>query len=99
MWAFAEEFIINGNVWTKNQAIMDLGAILCVSSNPRCYICPMSVLCEYYKQGTPGDEERLAHARTIIKVNHNKVQLKDVPLEELPDLYRNLQENIAHAKT
>ncbi|PWI48370.1 adenine glycosylase [Candidatus Heimdallarchaeota archaeon B3_Heim] len=53
MWAFAEEFIINGNVWTKNQAIMDLGAILCVSSNPRCYICPMNVLCKYYKQVVP----------------------------------------------
>ncbi|MHA2289790.1 MAG: A/G-specific adenine glycosylase, partial [Promethearchaeota archaeon] len=50
MWKFAEEFIIGGNVWNKNQAIMDLGATLCISVKPRCYICPMNVLCAYYDE-------------------------------------------------
>ena len=53
MWLYAEEFLEGGNVWSKNQAIMDLGAILCVSSKPRCYICPMNVLCTYYQKVVP----------------------------------------------
>jgi A/G-specific adenine glycosylase len=53
MWIFAEEFIMGGDVWKKNQAIMDLGATLCVSVKPRCYICPMNILCTYYEQIVP----------------------------------------------
>jgi len=53
IWIFAEEFTIGGNVWQKNQAILDLGATLCVSAKPKCYFCPMSILCMYYKEIVP----------------------------------------------
>ncbi len=53
IWIFSEKFIENGNVWIKNQAIMDLGAMICIATTPKCYICPMNTLCEYYIQVVP----------------------------------------------
>ena len=35
-----------------NQAMMDLGATVCLPKNPRCLVCPVAELCEARKQGT-----------------------------------------------
>lgn len=35
-----------------NQALMDLGAGICVPGNPRCNICPLSKFCLAYQKGT-----------------------------------------------
>jgi A/G-specific adenine glycosylase len=32
-------------VFDFNQALMDLGAMVCVARNPRCLICPMTKSC------------------------------------------------------
>jgi A/G-specific adenine glycosylase len=53
IWSIAEAFVASGNVWKKNQAIMDLGALLCIAKKPKCYICPMTVICEYYRKVMP----------------------------------------------
>jgi A/G-specific adenine glycosylase len=53
IWSIAEAFVDSGNVWKKNQAIMDLGAIVCVAKKPKCYTCPMTPICEYYKKIIP----------------------------------------------
>jgi A/G-specific adenine glycosylase len=53
IWLIAEEFISNGDVWHKNQAIMDLGATICVAKQPNCYICPMNSFCQYYHRVVP----------------------------------------------
>ncbi len=53
IWLFAEEFISNGDVWNKNQAIMDLGATICIAKQPNCYLCPMNVICQYYRLVVP----------------------------------------------
>jgi len=34
-----------------NQAMMELGAILCTPKSPRCLLCPVSVFCDARKQG------------------------------------------------
>ncbi len=36
-----------------SQAIMDLGATVCLARQPRCAQCPMTSLCEAFKQGQP----------------------------------------------
>jgi A/G-specific adenine glycosylase len=36
------------------QAMMDLGATICTSRNPRCLLCPLSAQCEGYRTGEPG---------------------------------------------
>ncbi|MHA1942276.1 MAG: A/G-specific adenine glycosylase [Candidatus Hodarchaeales archaeon] len=53
IWKYAEEFILGGNVWRKNQAIMDLGAVICIAKKPYCYICPVKMICRYYHSEVP----------------------------------------------
>ena len=53
MWSIAEAYVASGNVWKKNQSIMDLGAMLCVATKPKCYICPMTSICEYFRKVIP----------------------------------------------
>lgn len=53
VWSVAESFVASGNVWKKNQAIMDLGATLCIAKKPKCYICPMTPICEFFKKVIP----------------------------------------------
>ncbi len=36
-----------------NQALMDLGASVCIPKNPRCEICPVQALCRAYQEGAP----------------------------------------------
>ena len=33
---------------THNQAIMELGALICTAGKPRCVMCPISEICAYY---------------------------------------------------
>ena len=37
-----------------NQAVMELGATVCLPREPLCKSCPVSALCEAHKQGTQG---------------------------------------------
>lgn len=39
---------------TFNQAVMELGALVCTPKNPACNICPMAPGCEAFKQNTTG---------------------------------------------
>ncbi len=48
IWALSEALISSGNVWVINQGILDLGAIICVAGKPKCPVCPMIAICEYY---------------------------------------------------
>lgn len=38
-----------------NQAMMDLGATICVPGTPACEKCPVSALCDAYREGDPED--------------------------------------------
>ena len=47
LWALAEAVLPRRDGWTINQALMDLGAQLCVARNPRCLECPMQRRCHF----------------------------------------------------
>ncbi len=36
-------------VWTFNQALMELGALVCTARAPRCAACPVRAACRYYE--------------------------------------------------
>lgn len=46
LWALAEKHLPRGRAGDYNQALMDLGATLCLPKNPRCLLCPVSELCQ-----------------------------------------------------
>ncbi len=44
-WAVAGELVDRGRSGDFNQAMMELGAVICVPGNPRCEQCPVASLC------------------------------------------------------
>lgn len=52
LWRLAAENLPPGRAGDYNQALMDLGATICVPKNPRCLICPLMELCAARLEGT-----------------------------------------------
>jgi A/G-specific adenine glycosylase len=52
LWDLAERNLPEGHAGDYNQALMDLGATICVPKNPRCLICPVIQLCQARQNGT-----------------------------------------------
>jgi A/G-specific adenine glycosylase len=45
MWRFAEEFLPQKNAGEVNQALMELGSLVCTPTNPKCAKCPLQEYC------------------------------------------------------
>jgi A/G-specific adenine glycosylase len=45
LWSVSEALVPHRHVFDFNQALMDLGATVCVARNPRCLVCPMARSC------------------------------------------------------
>jgi A/G-specific adenine glycosylase len=54
--ALAREAVPAGNGYTWNQAIMELGALVCTATRPRCAICPLQAYCRAYAAWKTADE-------------------------------------------
>ncbi len=48
-WAVAEAALARDDAYDWNQALMDLGATVCVARNPRCQVCPVQEWCSAYR--------------------------------------------------
>ena len=55
IWAAASEQLPKGQAGAYNQALMDLGAVVCSPRNPRCGQCPISDDCKAFQTGRQGD--------------------------------------------
>jgi len=51
LWQFAEEILPRTNSGKLNQALMDLGSLVCTPKSPKCAECPVFPFCESAKQG------------------------------------------------
>jgi A/G-specific adenine glycosylase len=47
----AERLLAHGRAGDYNQAIMELGAMLCTPRKPKCLLCPVSTFCQAYAKG------------------------------------------------
>ena len=45
LWTVARQVTPSGQAHLFNQAIMDLGATICVARTPRCSVCPLRRVC------------------------------------------------------
>jgi len=52
LWKLAKDNLPKGKAADFNQALMDLGAMICVPKNPRCFICPAMKECKARANGT-----------------------------------------------
>ena len=46
LWAFAYGMVDTENPFDYNQAMMDIGATLCLPRNPKCGLCPLESICK-----------------------------------------------------
>jgi A/G-specific adenine glycosylase len=56
LWTLSETLVPHREVFDFNQALMDLGAMVCVARRPKCLVCPMMKGCRAFPY-TP-DRER-----------------------------------------
>jgi A/G-specific adenine glycosylase len=55
LWQLADENLPAGHAGDYNQALMDLGATICVPKHPRCLICPVMKYCRARQSGTQNE--------------------------------------------
>ncbi|HEU5090424.1 MAG TPA: A/G-specific adenine glycosylase [Roseiflexaceae bacterium] len=53
----AQTLVPPGNGWQWNQAIMELGALVCTAANPLCWRCPLREQCRDYAWRRSADEQ------------------------------------------
>jgi len=53
----ARDAVPSGQGWAWNQAIMELGALLCTAAAPACWRCPVQVHCRAYATRRAADEQ------------------------------------------
>ena len=70
LWALAEENLPSGDAGDYNQALMDLGAAICLPRNPACLLCPLSELCQARALGI---QEQRPVLKPKVKVPHYTV--------------------------
>ena len=49
----ADRLVPTGRAWAWNQAVLDLGATVCLRSRPRCGHCPVASSCRWRRAGGP----------------------------------------------
>ena len=49
VWALSAALLPRRHVFDYNQALMDLGAMVCVARKPRCPVCPMRPICRSFQ--------------------------------------------------
>jgi A/G-specific adenine glycosylase len=48
LWTISETLVPHKHVFDFNQALMDLGAVVCNARKPQCAVCPMKKLCRSF---------------------------------------------------
>ncbi|MEO6022415.1 MAG: A/G-specific adenine glycosylase [Burkholderiales bacterium] len=87
LWQHAELALPDNNIETYTQALMDLGATLCLRSRPLCAACPISARCVAYRQHrvhelpSPRPKKTVPEKSTTMLMVRNKAE---VLLEKRP---------------
>jgi A/G-specific adenine glycosylase len=74
LWQEAERLLPRSNLEAHTQGLMDLGAMVCTRTKPRCTACPVHGTCVAFKRGWVGElpaprpRRQLPHKRTVMLV-------------------------------
>jgi A/G-specific adenine glycosylase len=58
LWQMSETLVPVKHVFDFNQALMDLGAMVCIARKPKCLVCPMTKICRSYPYSDVSPEAR-----------------------------------------
>lgn len=64
LWSLAEALLPERNCGDFNQALMELGALVCKPVNPRCHVCPLRRVCATRGDALPVRKQRRSRAMT-----------------------------------
>lgn len=87
LWAVASGILPAKKAGLFNEALMELGALICSPKNPNCLLCPVQTGCQGYDSGRPGDlpvrkpRKRIPHfdvAAAVIR-NNRKILITQRP--------------------
>jgi A/G-specific adenine glycosylase len=70
LWGLAREHLPKGKAGDYNQALMDLGATICLPKSPRCPSCPLMEICESHTNGTQEQRPVLRPKKEIPQYVH-----------------------------
>jgi A/G-specific adenine glycosylase len=76
LWELSERLLSKRDPALHNQAIMELGALVCVPGQPRCERCPLIGHCAAYEQGVAGRLPSVRPRRTFVEVEDAAVVVR-----------------------
>jgi A/G-specific adenine glycosylase len=76
LWATAEEILPRTNVAEFNQALMELGSLVCTPANPKCDACPVKQNCEAFAQGLQNEIPKAAAKQKFTDLREAAVVVK-----------------------
>lgn len=76
LWRLAEALVPARHPGEFNQALMDLGATICVPRRPRCSQCPVSWACRSWKHDQADRWPVTARRATPIRMDHHIIALR-----------------------
>jgi A/G-specific adenine glycosylase len=91
LWKISESLIPKGRPNAFNQALMDLGSMICAPKDPLCHRCPLYRCCKAKASGNPQRypsrevKKRIPHIEAIsgVILRNGKVLLRQRPLKGL----------------
>lgn len=75
-WELQEKLIPKGEARFFNQALMELGALVCSTKNPACALCPVRNFCGAYKKDSAENYPVRQKRKKIVKVSASAVVLR-----------------------
>lgn len=87
LWEYSEALTPGDDTGRFNQAMMDLGSMICLKSRPLCEACPVSGFCQSYRDDTqalypqkkPKKQKPLKHTVMLLVKNGDRVMLQRRP--------------------
>jgi A/G-specific adenine glycosylase len=77
LWQIAQDLLPDKNPGDFNQALMELGALICLPSSPRCPLCPVGGYCAANAEGDPTAYPELAKSKRWLDVRHAAALLEE----------------------
>jgi A/G-specific adenine glycosylase len=81
----ARAAVPSGRGWVWNQAIMELGALICTAQSPACWRCPLRQHCRDYAARVAADGQALGGAAAPVK---RIAERREAPFKETSRFFR-----------
>lgn len=84
----AAEALPPGESWAWNQAIMELGALICRADAPDCWRCPLRAECRAYNERRTADEQLFNYPQQPRTIRRRAAERREAPYAGSNRFYR-----------